>query len=320
MVVYSNADIQKFDILEDNKGKGGVYRWVNIATGYSYVGSARNLAVRLRQYYTISFIEREVKKNNSIIYRSLIKNGYSMFMLEILEYCDPDMVIEREQYYIDTLKPEYNILKTAGSLKGFKHSEATERLISETNKNSIVLEEVRLKIAETLSKGVRILVRNNEDGEVQSFVSIRQAAKFIGVQPSHVAKQLREDNFYLGRGYFVYSSKTILEDILKSESYLSAIAKGNGGYTKHTEISRELMRKAHLGNKLSPEMKEKLSLNSKNAKQVLVVNNETLETYEFASITAAVKKLGVDDSYFRKCLKNNRPCKGYTITLKSKDE
>ena len=243
-----------------------------------------------------------------------------MFMLEILEYCDPDMVIEREQYYIDTLKPEYNILKTAGSLKGFKHSEATKRLISETNKNSIVLEEVRLKIAETLSKGVRILVRNNEDGEVQSFVSIRQAAKFIGVQPSHVAKQLREDNFYLGRGYFVYSSKTILKDILKSESYLSAIAKGNGGYTKHTEISRELMRKAHLGNKLSPEMKEKLSLNSKNAKQVLVVNNETLETYEFASITAAVKKLGVDDSYFRKCLKNNRPCKGYTITLKSKDE
>ena len=67
-------------------------------------------------------------------------------------------------------------------------------------------------------------------------------------------------------------------------------------------------------------MKEKLSLNSKNAKQVLVVNNETLETYEFASITAAVNKLGVDDSYFRRCLKNNRPCKGYTITLKSKDE
>ena len=71
MVVYSNADIQKFDILEDNKGKGGVYRWVNIATGYSYVGSARNLAVRLRQYSTISFIEGEVKKNNSIIYGSL---------------------------------------------------------------------------------------------------------------------------------------------------------------------------------------------------------------------------------------------------------
>ena len=52
----------------------------------------------------------------------------------------------------------------------------------------------------------------------------------------------------------------------------------------------ELIRNANLGKKLSPEMKEKLALNSKNAKQVLVVNNETLETYEFTSITAAVKK------------------------------
>ena len=66
-------------------------------------------------------------------------------------------------------------------------------------------------------------------------------------------------------------------------------------------------------------MNEKLSLNSKNAKQILVINNETKETYEFASITAAVKKLGVDDYYFRKCIKNNKPCKGYTIIEKSKD-
>jgi hypothetical protein len=33
---------------------------------------------------------------------------------EILEYCEPSKVLEREQYYIDLLKPEYNILKTAG--------------------------------------------------------------------------------------------------------------------------------------------------------------------------------------------------------------
>ena len=230
----------------------------------------------MRQYFSISYIEREVKKNNSIIYRSLIKNGYSNFKLEILEYCDPEMVVEREQYYIDTLKPEYNILTTAGSLKGFKHSEATKKLISETNKNCIVSEETRLKIAETLSKGVKIIVRDNEDGKIQSFVSIRQAAIFLGIQPSYVAKQLRENSFYLGKGFLVYSSNTTLEEVLKSEGYLSAIAKGE--LSKHTEISRELIRKSLLGKKLSLEVKEKLSLNSKNAKQVLVVNNETLET------------------------------------------
>jgi len=30
--------------------------------------------------------------------------------LEILEYCDPLNIISREQYYLDNLKPEYNIL------------------------------------------------------------------------------------------------------------------------------------------------------------------------------------------------------------------
>jgi group I intron endonuclease len=43
----------------------------------------------------------------------------------MIEYCEPKDVIQREQYYIDLLKPEYNILKVAGSLLGFKHAEET---------------------------------------------------------------------------------------------------------------------------------------------------------------------------------------------------
>ena len=50
-----------------------------------------------------------------IIYKSLLAYGYENFTLEILEYCDPAFILEREQYYLDTLKPEYNILKVAGS-------------------------------------------------------------------------------------------------------------------------------------------------------------------------------------------------------------
>jgi hypothetical protein len=40
-----------------------------------------------------------------------------------LEYCNNDVLIKREQYYLDLLKPDYNILKIAYSLAGFKHSE-----------------------------------------------------------------------------------------------------------------------------------------------------------------------------------------------------
>jgi group I intron endonuclease len=51
-----------------------------------------------------------------------LKYGYSNFSLDILEYCEPSVLIKREQYYLDTLKPEYNILKKAGSSFGYKHS------------------------------------------------------------------------------------------------------------------------------------------------------------------------------------------------------
>lgn len=45
--------------------------------------------------------------------------------MEILEYCDVDKTINREQYYIDNLKPEYNLLVKAGSTSGYKHNQET---------------------------------------------------------------------------------------------------------------------------------------------------------------------------------------------------
>lgn len=60
-----------------------------------------------------------------LICKALLKNGYSKFELKILEYCDITDVIKREQHYMDLLKPEYNILKIAGSTLGFRHSKET---------------------------------------------------------------------------------------------------------------------------------------------------------------------------------------------------
>jgi group I intron endonuclease len=50
-----------------------------------------------------------------IICKALLKYGYSGFKLEILEYCILEEVITKEQYYLDKISPEFNILKVAGS-------------------------------------------------------------------------------------------------------------------------------------------------------------------------------------------------------------
>jgi len=258
-----------------------------------------------------------MKKNNSMIYKSLCKNGYSKFKLEILEYCELDNLIEREQYYLDTLKPEYNILKTAGSLTGFKHSMATRELMSIKKMNSTLSPEARLKIAMAINKGVFTLVNNLETGEILSFVSIRKAAEYIGVHHSLLAKYIKLNKFYLGKGYLVYLSSNTADEILNiEESKVVTIIESKA---KHTESSKELIRKANIGKTLSLETRQKISLSSKNAKPVLVTNNETKETLEFPSAVAAGKFLGVDESYVRRCIISNRSCKGHTITRKSTD-
>lgn len=61
-----------------------------------------------------------------IICKALLKDGYSNFSFSILEYCEPNKCLDREQYYIDLFRasaPEYNVLQKAGSSLGYKHTE-----------------------------------------------------------------------------------------------------------------------------------------------------------------------------------------------------
>ena len=318
LIAYSNADIEKFAILKDNKDKIGIYRWVNLDTGKSYVGSSRNLSARFRQYFSVNYLEREIKRNNSKIYRSLFKKGYSKFSLDILEYCEIDILIEREQYYLDTLKPEYNILSKAGSLAGFKHSVAARELMSLKKMNNVLSKEARLKIAIAINQGVFTFVHNVDTKEILSFVSIRKAAEFLGIHPSSIAKSIQMKGFFLNKGYLVYKSSTTADEIFSLESYKEAInVKDLILKPKHSEASKELIRKANIDKTLSEETKQKISLNSKNAKPVLVTNNETKETLEFLSAVSAGKFLNVDESYVRRCISSNRSCKGHTISRKS---
>ena len=133
IIIYNNADTEKVSILNENKNKSGIYCWTNIESGKKYVGSSVNLYTRFMQYYNIKYITRASK--SSLICRALLKYGHSNFSLEILEYCEPSVLVEREQYYIDLLKPEYNILKVAGSLFGYKHTVESLQKMSEIAKN-----------------------------------------------------------------------------------------------------------------------------------------------------------------------------------------
>lgn len=130
---YSDAYAMKLLILKENKNKSGIYRFTNKLNGNFYIGSSINLSNRFTRYFNIAYISKV--KNNLTISRALIKYGYSNFTLEILEYCEIPLLLDREQYYLDLLKPTYNIAKIAGSTLGVLKSKEMKEKISKTLKD-----------------------------------------------------------------------------------------------------------------------------------------------------------------------------------------
>jgi group I intron endonuclease len=227
---YENAELLKDMILKDNKGKSGIYRWVNNINNKTYIGSGVNLTKRLRSYYN----KKELNKNPRPIQDALVKYGHKNFTLDILEYCPETKLLEREQYYLDLLIPDYNILKYAYSLLGFKHSQETidklkdkiispelKEILSLIHKGKFVSSETRNKLAlatasykknnpltpealenikskTTKREGVSVSVLNTQTNEVKEFINQTEAGKFLGVTRQAVYNAIKRNTLING--------------------------------------------------------------------------------------------------------------------------
>lgn len=100
-----------------NTSLSGVYRIVNIINQKFYIGSTKNFDHRWNKEH-----KPQLNKNchyNPHLQRAWIKHGEKNFKFEVLEECDPDQCLIREQYYLDTLMPwnyeiGYNLSKVSG--------------------------------------------------------------------------------------------------------------------------------------------------------------------------------------------------------------
>jgi group I intron endonuclease len=112
--------------------------FTNLTNGKKYIGSSVNLSRRFYAYYSEQSFKIQLQKEKSAIYSAILKYGHSNFKLEILEYCELSDVIDREGYYFNLLKPEYNLLPIAGSSLGYKYSEEARKKMSiaQTGKNN----------------------------------------------------------------------------------------------------------------------------------------------------------------------------------------
>ena len=196
----------------------------------TYVGSGLDLSKRVGDYYKIS----ELSRNLRPIHAALLKYGYENFNLEILEYCRADELVAREQYYLDLIKPEYNILTNAYSLLGFKHSpeniakfklkkisQEHKDILSLTHLGKVVSQETKDKLslattnykknnplspealanikAKTMEReGVSVSLLNTQTNEVVDFPTLTQEVEYLGVKRQAIRNAIKRGSLVKG--------------------------------------------------------------------------------------------------------------------------
>ena len=125
--------------FEELDKKCGIYCIKNLINQKKYIGSSKNLYDRLHQH----FHNLKYKKHHSLhLQASCNKYGIDNFDYEIIEFCEFDDLYIREQYWIDTISPEYNKRIDAERNSGLPCSEETKEKISTTLKDRYKSEEI----------------------------------------------------------------------------------------------------------------------------------------------------------------------------------
>jgi group I intron endonuclease len=104
--------------------KTGIYCIENLVNGKRYIGKGKNIISRMNHPH----------KSSTYLFNAINKYGNENFHRYIIEYCEPEMLAEREQYYIREWKTKapngYNL--TDGGEGCLNPSEETRRKMSES--------------------------------------------------------------------------------------------------------------------------------------------------------------------------------------------
>lgn len=194
--------------------KAGIYRIMNNVNGKCYIGSSVDTHRRQLQHFSAL---KNNKHYNTHLQNAYNKYGCDAFEFSVVENIEiteniKDILIEREQFWIDNIHPEYNILPVAGSNLGFNHTEETKEKISKTmtgvkkseehakhiresQKGRVFTEEHKAKLSEAAKhrKGQSNHAIISIDGVIYN--SLKEASQITGVKYNTIQKRLKNPKF-----------------------------------------------------------------------------------------------------------------------------
>ena len=295
-------------------------------------------------------------KQKRSIHNALLKYGHENFTLEILEYCQENELMKREQYYLDLYNPKYNILKFAysplGRVVGKKTRAILALAIRQYRKNNpwSVKDLMNLKARAIQNVGVPVTVLNIFTNERWNFNSLTEGGNFLGVDHSTLHYALKGGNL-INKIYLVSKKEgnldplwgealtklharamkslvTVLnlktnETIKFGSLRLAGEFLGISGASVYQAIKKgSKVKGLFLVNRDSSELRptklleNKLKSRGRVGIPIKILNLKTSEILEFSSQVGAGKFLGLDDSTLIQSIQDRNTVKGIYIISK----
>lgn len=258
----------------------GIYKILNTKNNKVYIGSSENL--RKRKYNHFSALKTNTH-HSIYLQRAYNKtiNATSIFVFQILEYCNKEILLERENYYLnlycksqdyinkinkDFLKLSYNILPIA--MKGFRKKHRPESI-----------EKFRMN-----HPNRKEVLCYTSDGKIfGEYTSVGEAGRMTKISSSGIAT-LCKTKRYIGKPY-IFGYKDDPDFINFIEKSKKPII-----YVVHNK-----------GKKMTLE--QKINLGTK----IKCTNLITSEILIFNSQKEACKYFNLQPCTINRCLKNKKP-------------
>ena len=147
-----------------------IYKITNTVNKKVYIGSAIDFTERKNRHLLHL---RKNKHCNKKLQRFVNKYGIDKLKFEILEHCEKERLIEREQHYItffNCVKTGFNILSTAGSWLNNKHTAVSRRKISAIKKGV----QTKGMLGKKHNDETKKLISEKAKGRKQSDVTIQK--------------------------------------------------------------------------------------------------------------------------------------------------
>ena len=227
----------------DMPNTSGIYQITCTATGKIYIGSSVNLRMRRKCHFGDL---QQQKHHNAKLQRAWNKYGGDAFIFEILELIlIREMLVPREQYWFDKLKPfdenGFNIAHIAGSTMGRVCSIETREKIGSIQRGRPGKNRGRKMTPEQLSHHIRMRTGVKQSDEQKQ----KAAQSRIG---THRSPETRERMRIAALGHAPTNAKTYILTSPEGEEFTvtglrpfcrehdlnsSSIVQVAGGHTRH---------------------------------------------------------------------------------------